>query len=332
MHSTSSPLVILLLLAAFSPSLLHLCGAVSATGAVYECWHWASYDICVVADAASGICPAAFDQYAYSNLATARNTFFYYLDQYADAKGFTAEFWLRQIFAPTDPGYATYLDATYNTSCATDTGVAALLTTNTTDGSAIDSRTSYTYVLRGANFCGPNEMPIPLSGCECMAGKNCNDLKAEGAREGLAALLGSSVVLLILVLWGGTILVRSAWTVQSGWSSLVDNLENEIKRVMPPGVSASIGSYLSHPMSGHTFRPGGGDANVHVKLRTAAPSAVPPSRPRPAHVTEAEPSPSTAEPHAAQPINSESTLPAPPQRRPGARRYVEPTSGTFGSM
>lgn len=56
-------------------------GAVSATGAVYECWKWASYDICVV-QSTDGICPSRFQQYAYSNPEKARSHFSYYLDKY----------------------------------------------------------------------------------------------------------------------------------------------------------------------------------------------------------------------------------------------------------
>jgi hypothetical protein len=291
--------VILLIVLLFPSS----ASAVTATGAVYECWQWASYDICNVIDAGTGLCPAAFDQYAYADPATAQSIFFYYIDKFADSSAFSAEFWISEIFSPSDPTYAEYLDATYNSTCSTDVGVAALLTTNTTDGSAIAARTAYLLLLRRAQFCGPNEMPIPFHGCECMAGKNCNDLRAEGAHEGLAALMCVCAVILLLVIWGATIMVRSAWSIQAGWSSTVDKVSLQLSKngggsastPTPIAVPHTYRDVLAHDMTdmastqvGGSFR--GGEyhhPSQHPRHRTPAPAGSAPPRPRPAPVTAA---------------------------------------------
>lgn len=180
--------------------------------------------MCVVRDAASGICPARFQQYEFSGQ-MALDIFNYYLDKYADATNFTAEFWLAECFSPSDPSYAQYLDAAYNTSCATDAGVSALLTPSTTNGSAAAAQQAYLWLLRQAFFCTENQDATPGMGCVCQEGKDCDPLTSGGHVSAIHTLVVALIALVLLIVWRCVVQTRQGHVVQDRQERVIRVIE-----------------------------------------------------------------------------------------------------------
>lgn len=272
------PVLVLLLLLLLTPQEV-LCDP------VVECFDALAFDQCTVQDT-TGICSERFQQNQFQNSTYAKQLFDALISQFlgSDTVNTTEPALLSILLSPSDSTYASYLDATYGSACATDAGVASILDVSVTEPIAEISRSWLLLLLRQANFCTDNEMFIIGEGCVCKEDKDCNDGTGSSHSSFIKAVALMVVVLAIWTGWGFGNNHRQASAV-SAQQDLVMNAAAMIQSQTSPDATAAL-------VRVHKPPPTPQDAPV---IRRAVPPKKPEPQARPQQQAPARPKPSNGE-------------------------------------
>lgn len=239
--------------------------------AITDCFESLSFDLCTVQDA-SGECPERFQQPQFADPVYRRQLFNYLIEQYVTTEvGVTPSWVLSMALSASDTTYATYLDGTYGTACATDAGITAILNASVTPFGAELSRQTWILLMQQASFCTDNEIFVMGQGCACKEDKDCNDGTGSAHVMFSRAVAVLAVVLLLWVGWGIANNHRQASAV-GAQQMAVQGTCNVLYTIASKAPPARVGGYEPVPT---VDRP-------HVELRKAAPPKPAPQQ-RPVH-------------------------------------------------
>jgi len=199
--------------------------SLSATVPVTDCWKALSFDLCTIQDP-TGICASKFFQNQIADATYRRQLFDYLIERYRSVTiGKSIDAILSTAFDPTNTTYAAYLDTTYGTECATDSGVQSLLIGSNVEQLAILFREDWLIVMRQAMHCSENEIWVLNLDCVCKEDKDCDVLTGAQHSSAFKAVAFMIGIFGVFVLFGFVALTRQQWTVALGHKRLENSIE-----------------------------------------------------------------------------------------------------------